>query len=314
MTVMLGSLRRHARALAKETLYALVRASGLARLVQRLVGPSRVGILVYHHPRPEVLDRHLRYLRTVGHAVPLDTLVEALRRRDFSRIPPRSVVVTIDDGHRSNRELLDVLARHGVVATIFLCTRIVGTRRRFWWTALDPSETRRLMRVPNSERERHLRERLGLAPEDEVEERQALSFEELAEMAQLADFEPHTRFHPILPLCDETECRKEIVGSKRDLERLLGRPCRHFAYPNGAHTEREVEIVRAAGFASARTIEHGWNGVDTDPYRLKVLGIDDTASINALAAHLAGVGVLRDLLRRHGWARVPARGHLVRQA
>ncbi len=294
----LATLRRRVRGPAKEVLYALVRFCGLARVVHVLVGRRRVGILVYHHPRPEVLDRHLSYLRKVGNLIPLDTLVEGLERHDFSRIPPRSVVVTIDDGHRSNRELLDVLVKHRVVPTIFLCTEIVGTRRRFWWTVLDPSKRQSLMRVPNAERELRLREDFGFAREDEAETRQALSLEELAEITQFTDLEPHTRSHPILPLCDEAECREEIAGSKRDLERLLGRPCRHFAYPNGAHGEREVELVRAAGFASARTIEHGWNGIDADPYRLKVLGIDDSASINALAAHLAGIGVLRDLLCR----------------
>jgi glycosyltransferase involved in cell wall biosynthesis/peptidoglycan/xylan/chitin deacetylase (PgdA/CDA1 family) len=292
-----GELRSGTRALAKELVYLAVRASGLAWLVRTLVGRRRVAILVYHHPRPETFERHLRYLRKVANLISLDELVDALALRDFSRLPPRSVVLTIDDGHRSNRELLDVLARHGVVPTIFLCSQIVATRRGFWWTPLNLPERRRLMRLDDRGRLRELAERYGLSPEDERATPEALSADEVGDLRRCVDFEAHTRFHAVLPRCGESEAALEIAGSKQELETLLGRPCRHFAYPYGAYGPRERRLVREAGFASARTTDIGWNGVDADPFRLKVLGIDDAASVTALAAHLAGIQLVWCLLR-----------------
>jgi hypothetical protein len=48
-------------------------------------------------------------------------------------------------------------------------------------------------------------------------------------------------------------------------------------------------LVRRAGYRSARTIDIGWNTKWTDPFRLKVLGTEDDASINRLAADLTGI-------------------------
>jgi hypothetical protein len=44
-----------------------------------------------------------------------------------------------------------------------------------------------------------------------------------------------------------------------------------------------------AGYVSARTVDIGWNGPDSDPYRLKVVGITDDASINYLVCQLSGI-------------------------
>ena len=103
------------------------------------------------------------------------------------------------------------------------------------------------------------------------------------------DFQPHTQFHPILPHCTETECRQEILGSKTDLERLLKVECSHFSYPNGDYTEREIEIVKTAGFRSARTTVIGWNTLETAPYQLKTIPIADDAGIALFRAQLTTI-------------------------
>jgi hypothetical protein len=60
-----------------------------------------------------------------------------------------------------------------------------------------------------------------------------LSVRQVKQMRARVDFQSHTRFHSILTRCDDVECEQEITGSRRDIERLTGRPCLHFAYPNG---------------------------------------------------------------------------------
>lgn len=283
-------------ALAKEILYAAVRWSGLAALVRNTVVRRRVAIVVYHNPTPEALERHLRYMARRATFIPLDLLVDALRARDWTRIPPKSVVVTVDDGHAENYRLLEVFRRHGVRPTVFLCSQIVGTGRRYWWTAVPHAHRRELMAVPNEERLRLLAERFGYVQHAENGSRQALGAVELARMREVFDFGAHTRFHPALPRCSDAEAREEIAGSRAEVAALGGRECRHFAYPNGLYGERELRLVREAGYASARTIETGWNDERTDPYRLRVLGIPDDGSVNALAAQLAGIRYLRDLI------------------
>jgi hypothetical protein len=81
------------------------------------------------------------------------TSVDARRTRDFSKLPPKALVVTLDDGHRSNSALKDVLERHNIPITIFLCSGLIGTHRRFWFLHEKSSAVvQRLKTVPDDER------------------------------------------------------------------------------------------------------------------------------------------------------------------
>ncbi len=271
-----------------EVLSRIVCTVGLPRLTRATVGRRRAAILLYHDPSPEVVDAHLTHLRRHHALVSLDEVVEHLRARTFDRLPERAVAITIDDGHRGNRDLLDVFRRHDVVPTIYLCSQIVGTDRHYWF--LDTPDPEPLKKVPNGERLRLLADTgFDQAASHDPESRQALTLDEVREMADGTSFGGHTRFHPILPMCDSDEAEAEIAGCRGEIEEWLDRPCLHFAYPNGDHSPREVDMVRRAGYRSGRTTATGWVGPRSDPYRLPILGVPDDASITRLEADLTGV-------------------------
>jgi len=50
-------------------------------------------------------------------------------------------------------------------------------------------------------------------------------------------------------------------------------------------------LLKEAGYISGRTIDLGWNDLNTDPFRLKISGVSDGASINWVAAQLSGVPI-----------------------
>jgi len=272
----------------RETVAALFRFSGMPSLIRALLVRRRVTIIFYHDPEPQVVEQHLRYLARHYRFITLGTLVDAIRRKDWTGIQRHSLVVTIDDGHKGNARLGEIFAKYHARPTIYLCSQIVGTQRRFWFR-LPGVHAQPLKYLSHSARLAELKRRHGWEPTSEGGDGpHALSFEELRHLEGYVDFGSHTRFHPILTTCSDEECRQEIALSKTEVEAMLGSECRHFSYPNGDYTQREVNYAREAGYLSARTVDLGWNGPETDPFRLKMTGVSDDASISVLACQVVG--------------------------
>lgn len=280
----------------KEMLCFGVRWSGLPFLARHSFARNRVAVLAYHEPSAELLDKHLDYLARRYRFVTLDAMVAALDSGDWGSLPTPSVVVTVDDGKRCCYELARLFTRHGVVPTLYVCSQVVGTNRRFWFDV--PTDPEALKAIAHEQRVRRLEEVDGFALTSEHPERAALSVAEMVEMGDAVDIQSHSRFHPVLTTCSDDLCREEIVGSRTDIEDLTGRPCSHFCFPNGDYADRELQMVKDAGYRSARTVQTGWTGPESDPHQLRILGVDDLASVNQLAADLAGFGFFEGFVRR----------------
>jgi peptidoglycan/xylan/chitin deacetylase (PgdA/CDA1 family) len=265
-----------------------VRWSGFAWLVRYTIAQRRASILVYHDPAPETFEDHLRYLSRRHNFITLDQLVSAIADKAWERLPPRALAITIDDGHRGNAQLAAILKRYGASATIFACSQIVGTDRHYWF--LEITDPQPLKAKPNAERLDQLERATGFSNTREYPQaRQALSLEEIGEMDGAIELGSHTRTHPVLTSCSDAESEEEIVRSKTELESLVGRPIRHFCYPNGSYGPRELSYAERAGYRSARSNDIGWNGPNTDRFRLRVLGTGDESSVTRLAADMSGV-------------------------
>lgn len=278
-----------------------IRYGGLSPMVRRTIATRRATIVVYHNPKPHVLDGHLAYLKKRYRVITLRRLVDAIHAGDFSTLPRKALVVTIDDGHRGNVALEPVFKRHGVRPTVYITSQVVATKRHFWFR--EPTETQQLKRLPHHKRLLTLKAATGYTPtrEYEADEPQALTLEDLHSLSKWADFGSHTQTHPVLPTCSDDEARIEIADSKSDVRELTGGPCKDFCYPNGDYGPREIQLVRDAGYESARAIDAGWNSVRTSPYALRVTGVTDDASINILAAQLTGIPMYLRYLRKGSW-------------
>lgn len=264
---------------------------GIDRVTRALLWRDRVAVLCYHDPRPDVLDQHLSYLKTICDLVPLDDIDSPGDGR------PRAAI-TIDDGNIRNADLLPVFIRHNVRPTIFLCSQFVGRPTRHWW--LHPGATKiglnRLKGLTNDERLAELAQH-GYDQNAEGEPT-GLTRAQLEAMKPYVDFQAHTRFHPTLTRCEADICEEEITVCKSELEALLGRECKHFAYPNGNYSKREIGFVKAAGFKTARTCDLGWNDRRSDPFRLKTIVVDDDASMLWFIAQLTCIPIFLRYLRR----------------
>jgi peptidoglycan/xylan/chitin deacetylase (PgdA/CDA1 family) len=272
----------------RDAIFAFLRHSGIPTLLRATVQRSRVTVLVYHDPSAETFARHLQQLRRLYNVVPLRDVARAVLEGTWPELPRRALVLTFDDGHCGNRGLLPVLERERVPITIFLCTRIAGTRRGFWFKHVDNAED--LRRCPDSERLRRLHDS-GFDEDADLPVREALSEDEIVAMMQsgFVDFQAHTQTHPALPFCSDEKARRELCQARDDLAAAHRIDVYAVAYPNGLYGPRETALAASCGYVCALTTDRGYNSRATDPFRLKRIGIGDQDPIDALVVKASGL-------------------------
>jgi peptidoglycan/xylan/chitin deacetylase (PgdA/CDA1 family) len=212
--------------------------------------------------------------------ISLDEAVDALTHH--RPLPPRSVVVTFDDGYRDNYEYaLPVLAKYRLPATIYLVSSTL-TEGRVLWTSrlrqvLGASRAPRLMlrdlnceplnladepsRAMSARTLTNILNTMSAAVRQQwidriAEETQAppappaghwfLALDQINEMRRHGmTFGGHTLTHPNLPGLGADEAREEIARSRCDLQRLIGTGIAHFSYPNsgGIHPHFNDTVV-----------------------------------------------------------------------
>ena len=113
----------------------------------RIDKPNNAVILMYHrvatiHADPFCLsvapahfEEHLEILRKRTHPMALRQMMTAIRD---GNIPPRSVVLTFDDGYADNLAIAHpLMERQEIPATVFVTTDFLDHQRELWWDELE---------------------------------------------------------------------------------------------------------------------------------------------------------------------------------
>lgn len=79
----------------------------------------------------------------------------------------------------------------------------------------------------------------------------------------------HSKTHANLRHLSPDQAREEILGSKKALEDLFGKPVRHFSFPFGSWNPALRDSVIDAGYTSASTMEFGVCDAVTSLFELK---------------------------------------------
>lgn len=284
------------RSAKKAILFKVLRYSGLPFVFRELVQRSKVTILLFHDMPKEKAKATLDYLRRHYNVIGLTTFIEKCRSNG-KHLPPKSLILTLDDGHIRNWELLPLVKEMKTPITIFLCAGMVGTNRHFWCRKCGPHYSMPQLRdMPNAERLRLLQS-IGFTQDREYEEPQALTRKQIEEMKPYFDFQAHTLFHPSLPRCSDDEARDEIGRCKSVLENDLGLRINAISYPHGDYCDRDVELCQQAGYSCGVTADCGFNTAQTDLFRLKRICISDTDGIDELAVKASGLwGIIQSLI------------------
>jgi peptidoglycan/xylan/chitin deacetylase (PgdA/CDA1 family) len=185
---------------------------------------------------PRRFAAQMRLLRRLGfHGLSMGELVPYLVGKRRGRV----VGITFDDGYLNTLEqALPVLKRHGFTATCYAVSQRVGCFND--WDAAQGVPQKPLM--------------------DAMQLR--------AWRAAGMEIGAHTRHHMDLTRLPDDAAREEIHQCRTELEAILDAPIEHFCYPYGRYTEREIRLVREAGFLTATTVRRGRAQPGNDLYAL----------------------------------------------
>ena len=226
---------------------------GTAILMYHAIGRERESPGRWVLPKSR-FERQLVWLkRRRYNVISLDEFVDA--RINHRLPPPKSVVLTFDDGYADNVDVaLPALERYGFAATVFLVSAAGGAAA---WDRAGEAQGRALLTLTDAGR---------------VNGRLA--------------FGGHSRTHRSLPSLDFPELEREISGCRSELETALGVPVTLFSYPYGEKSPEVEQAVVEAGYLAACGIDPGRNRPACDLYDLKRLEIRGTDSLFRFAATL----------------------------
>ncbi len=286
------------------------RISGVPYILRNTIQKKKVTILMFHQPSVLYFEKAIEALKKRYNIISLSRFQEA-SANPKTPLPPKALVITLDDGWQSNFSLLPVIEKQQIPVTVFLMAGITNTSRKPWFSFItDKPQKQELKTGSDSARMAHLKHK-GFTETHEYEERTTLNIEEIQIMQAtgLVEFGSHTLFHPILPTCNDAKAAREIQQSKVDVETLTGKPCSFFSFPNGEYSERDIRICKKAGYKAAVTLDTGFNSRRTDPFKLKRVSVPDNGTVSELLVKASGTWTFFKVLagkqkrsRRHsGW-------------
>ncbi len=166
----------------------------------------------------------------------------------LDKIPEKSFVITFDDGYEDNfTNAFPVLQKYNFKATIYL---VPNQTINHW----EEKNTSILSNLLNNE--------------------QILQMQN----SGLVEFGSHTLSHVNLSKTDEFQLEKELIESKKEIEKITNKECEAFAYPYGKFDDKIVQAVKNAGYKNATVVKRGLFEQNDDIFTIKRIGILGTES------------------------------------
>jgi len=231
----------------------------------------RIPILSYHtitaDPRPGIaplavtpdqFERHLDLVVAGGFTAL--TVSDLTARLDAGEaLPPRTLVLTFDDGYEDNLTVAaPMLEARKLAATVYVTTGVLPG---------SPQPAR------------------GPAPG------RMLEWDRLAELeAAGIEVGAHSHTHPQLDLLPRAEAASEIRRCKGLLEDSLGHAVDSFAYPHGYATPWVREEVRRCGFRSACGVRNAFSHEEDSRWMAARLTVRATTTAAQVQCWLDGSG------------------------
>lgn len=176
---------------------------------------------------PKNFARQMRYLKQRNFEFyTASELIEHYREK--GAFPPNAITLTFDDGWKDNyTNAFPILRELQIKATIFLVPSCIN------------QTTDKVVAEGEKAREH-------------------LSQNDILEMSEYGiEFGSHTLNHKLLHQISTEEIEFEVTESKKEIENLVQKTCKVFAYPAGFFTDEAQKAVKKAGYIAAFSTVYG---------------------------------------------------------
>jgi peptidoglycan/xylan/chitin deacetylase (PgdA/CDA1 family) len=233
-----------------------------------------------HISESEFLDQ-MKYIRRYCNILSIDDFMEIKKNGDS--LPPKSVIISFDDGFRNNYSVAaPILNDLRIPAIFYISSGIVNTDMMFWVDILEDSinltnkkiicidlEERKTFNIRNDEEKinaltaikgyckktssiekdriiNQVQDVTGVvASVDHSENYQKITWKELKEMHRNSLFTigGHSLYHNILSTLHNNLLKKEIRASLDLLEINLETQIKHYSYPEGRNNHYNQDVI-----------------------------------------------------------------------
>ena len=255
---------------------------------REFIQKNKVSILLFHDLEFKSSEKIFKFLIKNYNIICLQDYINAVKNDNYNAIPNKALIITFDDGHINNYKLLPVIKKLSLPITIFLCSGLINTNRKYWFTLDLNKKLKNQLKTTSNNQRLNILSDLGYYEKKEFKTKQALQKNHIIEMKDYVNFQSHTFFHPCLPRCNDKEANFEIGQSKYLLENEYNIKINALSYPNGDYCERDIKICKNLGYECGITVDPGYNSFKSDLFRLKRFSVNDTSDINELAVKSSG--------------------------
>src|ERR1035437_3871237 len=237
---------------------------------------------------PNVFEEQIAYFSRKYEILSLENLAKYFQQG--KTLPEKAVVFTFDDGYLDNYQYADpILSKYRIPATIFLTTGHISSDKLFWWdkvryiiqhtnkSRLNLNElgdyflqsakvrsqaqskiTEGLKQITEDRKSFLIEKLAGIADVDipsGLAKKLILSWDKIKEMSSNGiSFGAHTVNHRILANMPLEQAAWEIIHSKKDIEKAIGKEVNTFSYPNGDFNPNLVKIIKESSFSCAVSV------------------------------------------------------------
>ena len=199
----------------------------------------------------EQFEEQMKYLKKKGYeTVTFKDLLNNRYKQRFDK-DKKWIMLTFDDGYKDNYEnAFPILKKYQFKGIIYVLDGIEYNK----WDVDIPGNPEKRFTLMNQE--------------------------ELLEMQNYGiEFGGHTSTHPRLADLSIENVKSEIINSKSNIEKIIGRELLSFAYPYGSLNEEVKKIPQEAGYKFAVATDSGSIVFSDDLFEIRRIGIFPTNNL-----------------------------------